>query len=473
MEPTQNDSSSQPTEAQPTEPTPPQTTTTTAPPSAPKRKLPWLWIGIGAAVLVIIIVVIVAMTGGNRNQQSNDNKQAGLPSSFTIGAQPYIYGCSVLTPGDFAKAFGLQESPTIGVTTSTDASLEANTKNEADLLKIENLRQTEAIQSDCKVSAPRGNTIVTFDAQWRQFADPQRAAQYLDSQKRFTAAGAPPLASFPQTSAAILPKADSGLKSVKAIVVHKNSAITASYLMADDEAVEAIVSKFDTLFKTITANMDNKDLATKPASLDGHATTLNKPFIDTCKRIGLRSVAQKLGINIRVDAVDNTGQYGALPGSSAAGDGVASTCSVDFNTKAEQDQLNSKPANEKGISIEEVRKQHPHTLLLATNRFANADDAAKALAAKKQRQTRPEITIEDVTGIGDGGYKLHKEIELPNFSINNTGKDFSIEDSYIIRLGDTMITINLQQSKNNETMPVTLTEAQAKEIVGLFGAMLK
>ena len=483
MEQPQNESSTPPTGAQPAEPAPQQQSTPTQPPTAPKRQMPWLWIAIGAAAIIIVIIVLVVING-SRNPQSNNNQPAGLPTSFTVGSQPYLYGCSALTAADFKQTFGFSGPDTIGSASSTDALPEANTKNESDLLKNEGLRSTEGVESDCTVTVARSGqsgTVASFETQMREFADAQRATTYLDGQKRFAVpAGSqdtsalPKLPSFAQTSLLVMPSAQGASSTVKAIVAYKNVAITASYLMDKGETADAIVPKMDALLKSMTGNID-KGLAAKPFTLSGHATFIDKPYVDTCKSLGLRSVAEKLAINLRVDAINRTSQYGALPGSAAAGDGVVSSCSFNFNTAAEQKALDSQKtssSSSKGISIDEVKKRYPHTLLLSTNTFANASAAMQAMAAKKLRQTKPGTTIEDVSGIGSGGYKLHKDTELPDFSITGNGKRMLVEDSYIAVTGNTMVTINLQQSKSDATQPLSLTEAQAKDLFKLFEAML-
>jgi hypothetical protein len=309
-----------------------------------------------------------------------------------------------------------------------------------------------------------------------QFDTNDKANKDLASLRRFEQAGGKPalptLPSFPD-SMIKLPSAEGASQTIEATVQHNNIVFSVEHMMPDGQTTEATLPKIDAFAKLIATRLDDKAASTKNSTLDGHATMIGKPFINTCTNLGLTIAAQKLGdLQLRPDEVTHSGQYGALSGSNAAGDGVLSSCRLTFGTAAEKtkrDASSSEKSSSTTLSTSS-RALYPHTLLLSTNRYASAADAKAALTAKRERQHRNIPDIRDVQ-IGDGGYKLHQETPIPDFT-NKGDAHTIVEDAYTIQSGPNLVVISLQQNHDQDTTPVEVTDARIQDVYQLFKTML-
>jgi hypothetical protein len=442
------------------------------PPQSQRKRL-LLLAGGGLAIIIVLLFLIV----GHRQKNTSDNRQgAKNAASFNVAGKPYVYACSILTTAGFKTAFNLSGNDTVGSLASSTALPQASDSSETDLTKLFSSSKSSGYASDCTVTVPnnaRPGTVISVEMQLRQYADSQSADEYLSSQRRFnTGNGAPlpELPSFGDKSLIILPSALGASQTIKTVTAHKNMVITLSQLMPDGVTAEATVPMLDSLMKDITANADNQSVATKASSLDGHQTMIGKPFIDTCINVGLIDVAKKLGgISLKADDVSSTNQYGALPSSTAERDGVASSCTVSFATPEEK---SASPSTTSDYSGTPVNRNYRHKLMLITNRYATAEAAKAALTAKRQR-LQASATITDVNDIGEGGYALHKETEIPDFSSDNSaGKRLLTEDAYTLLDGTAMVTLSVQQSKDSKTKPITVTAEHARAVYKQFQTML-
>jgi len=446
-----------------------------------------LWLILGGSVLVIVIIVLLLIYFLHKQQSGNKNPNAQGNAAITVGDYDYIYPCSVATMSDYATAFGLNDGGTIGYRYEKSALRGAS----GDLTQIAAQADTNAgYTSSCALTMPKDPAApneVTATVTIKQFSRPKGADDNL-SRDQLTAASLsknpnvtpPTLPSFVTNSVLTAPVAPNNV--LEASISHNNLYVTLDYALQDGDTMATATPKLDAFAKQIISKTDNKAVATKPTDLTGHTTFLNMPFIDVCRAIDFPKVTALFpDAQFRPDTMTSDNQYGAPTNLPAAGNGVFSSCGVNYNTAADRAGLrafNASP-DAQGLSLED---EYPQGMHLAVNTYATADAAKAALAAKKAAQTpkTPGPVLQDVKGLGDAAYSYHGQNvyqkSATRRSAAGTQVNYTItEDDYIVLTGNRIVSISFQQDSESDpyaTGPLTISQTLAQQLFAICKDML-
>jgi hypothetical protein len=482
MQPEQNQSSS----SLPTTPTP------TSPEPNQKRAMPkWVWFIIGGAVLLIggfiyLAVMLLNLSAPSQNGTMSSQKLTKL----TVGSQEYIYPCSVATEADYAQIFKLDDQ-TVGTVSETSAlpagEIEANTSDLTKLAPATRDRyKTSCSYTLAKTGANRMNTV---DVNLEQYAAEKEAQANFKSQRKgasgdYTDDGVDngthqmtTLPSFPENSYVRLPDADSVFPGLKATFISDTRLVTLEYNFGPNENTATILPLLDQYAKAIQSKI-NLYKEGKPVDLTGRTTFVGKKFVGLCYQTDLSKLVSAFGdIHFRPDEATTTSVYGSLSGSRAATDGAESDCKLGYNTAGDRSAQDTR----KSSSRLYADKIWPHDLTISVNTLHDADEAKAYLAAKKADAAKPSAfggtpTIENVVGVGEGAYRVHKEFSQNSLFSGQQNQILHIEDTLAVVSGSDVIVVSLNQVSEGspyKTVPLQVTEAQQKKAYAIIRETLE
>ncbi|HEU5121595.1 MAG TPA: hypothetical protein VFT59_02015 [Candidatus Saccharimonadales bacterium] len=486
----------QPEQNQPIQPTTPTPGSATPKPKGPPM---WLWFVIAGIVILLIagvwLLVSLLMPNRENNQQTGTDGQVGQLSELKVGLRPYVYPCAVATEADYARIFGLDET-SVGTVSETSALAAEDIRAEtSDLTKIapapSDTYDTSCSYTLTKKGATRVNRI---EVQLTQSTDEKEVQEDFKSKRSLDSGditfdgvdnGTKPLGtlpSFPETSYVILPEAGEAISGLKAIFISETYMITLQYNFVNDDTTDNTLPRFDEYAKAIQTKLNEYKQA-KPVDLTGRETFVGKKFVDVCQRTDLMKLAADLGdIQFRPDEARYSSTYGSLAGSRAAQDGAVSSCDLGFNTPGDRQAQGAVPQEEKNSELDSSSRltsdepssdgKWPHNLSLTVNSYRTPEEAKAALTAKKQRASNPTPngvtpTVEDVTGIGEGAYKYHRESTQDTMFNGQDAQIVTIDDILVVASGSDVITVGVTQSSENidyQTVPVEVTETALKKV---------
>jgi hypothetical protein len=465
-------------------------------PSKPKGPPKWLWFVIAGVVILLVggIWLATSLLMSNSSVDKKTGDEVRQLTTLTIGSQAYVYPCAVATEADYARIFVLDDTA-VG-TISEVSALPAKDIRAAtsDLTKIAPA-SSDTYDTSCSYTlAKKGATRVNrIDVNIVQFSNEDEATENF-SNKRSTASGdytpdnidngtkqLGTLPSFPDTSFVKLPEANEVIPGLKATFVSGTRFIELSYSFNSGETTDNTLPRLDEYAKAIQTRL-NEYREGGPTDITGRDTFVGKKFLNICQKTDLTKIGDMLGdIQFRPDEATYSSTYGSLVGSRAAQNGAVSDCNLGFNTPGDREaqaalKQNQAESSESSSSLDSddgitASRMWPHTLSLTVNSYRTPDEAKAALTAKKQQMATPTPngatpTIEDITGVGDGAYKYHRESALDTMFNGQKTQVLTIDDILVAVSGSDIITVNVSQSSENinyQTAPGEVTEAQLKK----------
>lgn len=344
------------------------------------------------------------------------------PSLLVGDKIAYLYACSLVDTEAVAKTLELNGDKQKQNIEETYAFAPDNTTDKKlDLLK---LTGEKSITSDCRLRFDRnyendenGRRTASFKnvgISVEQYPSDQDASNAFKAAKEQAGSSAKALPSFGETSFYKQPTESSAGRYEQATVQHKNVVI--EYLAPvkeGDNDGSKLAGQLDVLHKDVAKKIDSG--AGKKAKDFSGANKIGKiKFVDACRSVNYRKVAQLLGGEAQFEQ-SNFGASHALAPEDNDGKSpkqLTSTCAIAFRTKADADaEKNKKPVADGGLFAgldlpDTYASKFPHILMSRIIATENKESASQLIDNGKKElengSNKQQFKVEDVQ-LGDKG----------------------------------------------------------------------
>lgn len=344
------------------------------------------------------------------------------PDLYVGETMRYVHACSIVEADTVAKTLELnadkqkqnaEESYAFAPDNTTDKKL--------DLLK---LTGEKSISSDCRLRFDReyktdenGRRTASFKnvgLTVQQYPSDQDASNAFKAAKEQAGSAAKALPSFGDTSFYKQPTVSNAGRYTQASVLHKNVVIEYAVPVKEgDDDASKLAAQLDTLHKGIAKQIDS-GAGKKAKNFTGINKIGKTKFVDACRNVNYRKVAQLLGGEVQFEQSNFGASHAFAPedNDGKAPKQLASTCAMAFRTKADADaEKNKKPAAEGGLFAgldlpDSYASKFPHILMSRIVATENKESAQQLIDNGKKElengSNKQQFKVEDVQ-LGDKG----------------------------------------------------------------------
>ncbi len=429
------------------------------PPKAPNnRRLAWI-IGAGTTVLVLLLVASGVGLAGLFNKSVSQGSPQSAEPALRVGAQPFVQPCRLLTEEALVSSFDFK-GEVLNRTVSEKTAFPPGLVPESQR-NLAGPNPAKGVESSCQIQLEitTGNDALvskTFILKVEQYADTEVAKEQFQSiygrdQKNESFKTLPALGD----NGYLTTYQDGGqIKNYFGYAQTKNLALQLSHNPVGDPT--DLTSSFDGILSKLVKTTETSDTISKPKNFSRAVTLGENPFVDVCPMLDFKQVSQEMG-GITYDLLGMGAMRRYTTPVNEARSAPYTSCTVDFAY-----------ANDGGGTPTSFPHELQITMFLLPDSKTAKDRLAKLKAdISENAQYNANLTgIEDVSGLGDGAFKVHNGYEA-------LGRQNEI-DEYRIALGSYLIEVSVTQvnAKGQSSPLQSITDDIIKRVLPAIDASI-